>query len=259
MASGASFNSVTPTLADYLDQAKSGKAVPVMRDIRADIETPVSAYWKLAHDQKYSFLLESVTGGENLARYSILGVKPKKIVRSKDSSISIESKGEIKQLPLEKGKDPLHTLEHELECLDPMPLPGAKHFFGGAVGLMAYDIVRYFEKLPNTCVDDLQVDDLAMMITDVVVVFDHVKNLIRIIASADGTESDYNRVCNEIEWVVQRLSEPLPPLPRNQLPTVKITPNQTQEKFEDAVTTIKKYIAAGDGVQMVPSLRFNIE
>jgi len=124
---------------------------------------------------------------------------------------------------------------------------------------MAYDIVRYFEKLPNTCVDDLQVDDLAMMITDVVVVFDHVKNLIRIIAIADGTESDYNRVCNEIEWVVQRLSEPLPPLPRNQLPPVKITINQTQEQFEDAVTTIKKYIAAGDGVQMVPSLRFNIQ
>ena len=259
MASGASFNSVTPTLADYLDQAKNGKAVPVMRDIRADIETPVSAYWKLAHDQKYSFLLESVTGGENLARYSILGVKPKKIVRSKDSSISIESNGQIKQLPLDKGKDPLHTLAHELECLDPMPLPGAKHFFGGAVGLMAYDIVRYFEKLPDTCVDDLQIDDLAMMITDVVVVFDHVKNLIRIIAIADGTESDYNRVCNEIEWVVQRLSEPLPPLPKNLLPPVKITTNQTQEQFENAVTTIKKYIAAGDGVQMVPSLRFNLE
>lgn len=248
-----------PSLGEYLDRSKSGKAVPVIRDIRADIETPVSAYWKLAHDQKYSFLLESVTGGENLARYSILGVKPRKIIRSKNGSVSVEASEGTESFSLESGQDPLHVIEKELEGIDPIPVPGSKHFFGGAVGLLGYDLVRYFEKLPDSCVDDLQIDDLAMMITSVVIVFDHVKNIIRIIVLADGTESDFHRAMEEIEWVVDRLRAPLPALPNSSIAPPNITTNQTQDEFEKSVMRIKEYIRAGDGVQMVPSLRYNLE
>ena len=131
---------LSPTFEEYLALSVDGKAVAVYQDIRADIETPVSAYWKLAYDQTYSFLLESVTGGEQLARYSILGVTPKKVIRCKNGKGRIVSRGIEQPFSLPEGKDPLDVLKEELSTITPIPLPGLKHFMGGAVGMMAYDI-----------------------------------------------------------------------------------------------------------------------
>ncbi|MBS1725798.1 MAG: anthranilate synthase component I [Armatimonadetes bacterium] len=250
---------LTPTLDDYRKLSAEGRAIAVYQDIRADIETPVSAYWKLAHDQTYSFLLESVTGGEQLARYSILGVTPKKVIRCKNGAGRIVEGSTETPMTLEAGQDPLDVLQKELEGTTPIPMPGLKHFLGGAVGMMAYDIVRYFEKLPDTCTDDLNVDDLAMMITDHVVVFDHVKNLIRVVVMADGSEAGYEGAKGKIQWVVDRLSKPLPPLPKGAVAEPILSANQTQEQFEDTVRKMKEYLRLGDGQQMVPSLRFMAE
>jgi anthranilate synthase component I len=250
---------VTPSFDEYLSLSSEGQAVAIYEDIRADIETPVSAYWKLAHDQTYSFLLESVTGGEQLARYSILGVTPKKVIRCKNGKGRVVSRGTDKPFNLIEGQDPLDVLKAELSKLTPIPLPGLKHFMGGAVGMMAYDIVRYFEKLPDTCKDDLKVDDLAMMITNHVVVFDHVKNIIRVVVMADGTRESYEDAINEIQWVIGRLSQPLPPLPKGGIQPPKMSANQTQDEFEGNVRTMKEYLRQGDGQQMVPSLRFQAE
>lgn len=250
---------LTPSFDDYKKIAADGNSIPVYQDIRADIETPVSAYWKLAHDQTYSFLLESVTGGEQLARYSILGVTPKKVIRCKNGKGRVVTKDSETPFELAEGQDPLDVLKEELNSVTPIPLPGLKHFLGGAVGLMAYDIVRYFERLPDTCTDDLQVDDLAMMITDHVVVFDHVKNIIRVIVMADGTDAGYEDAKQKVDWVIERLSQPLPALPKGAIAPPVLSANQAQADFEQNVRTMKDYLRQGDGQQMVPSLRFQAE
>lgn len=250
---------LSPSFDEYLTLSADGKAVPIYQDIRADIETPVSAYWKLAFDQTYSFLLESVTGGEHLARYSILGVTPKRVIRCKNGQGKIIAGGAVRPFNLKQGEDPLDVLKEELDKMSPIPLPGLNHFMGGAVGMMAYDIVRYFEKLPDTCKDDLKVDDIAMMITNHVVVFDHVKNIIRVVVMADGTRESYDDAVNEIQWVIGRLSQPLPPLPKGGVNPPKLSSNQTQEEFEGNVLKMKEYLRQGDGQQMVPSLRFMAE
>lgn len=250
---------LTPSFDDYKKIAADGNSIPVYQDIRADIETPVSAYWKLAHDQTYSFLLESVTGGEQLARYSILGVTPKKVIRCKNGKGRVVTQDSEIPFDLAEGQDPLDVLKEELNSVTPIPLPGLKHFLGGAVGLMAYDIVRYFERLPDTCTDDLQVDDMAMMITDHVVVFDHVKNIIRVIVMADGTDAGYEDAKQKVAWVIERLSQPLPALPKGAIAPPVLSANQAQADFEQNVRTMKDYLRQGDGQQMVPSLRFQAE
>jgi len=229
----------------------------VHRDVLADVETPVSAYWKLAHDQRYSFLLESVTGGEQLARYSFLGIRPRSVLRVKNSRARKETGGEVTSWDLPAGTDPLDALRGEMFDESPVPVAGLPTFAGGAVGLLSYDIVRYFERLPDSTNDDLQVDDLAMMLADTVVAFDHAKNLIKVIVMTDGSEKAYHEAEAEVEAILARLKEPLPSLPSGSFEAKPPESNVTQEKFEGMVREMISYITQGDGVQMVPSQRFS--
>jgi len=231
----------------------------IYRDLLADIETPLSAYWKLSHDQTYSFLLESVTGGEQLARYSILGVGPKRVLRTKNQNVSIQSGDQIETRTLAPGEDPLDALRDQMAGQDVLKVDGLPAFVGGAVGIMSYDLVRFFEQLPDTCADDLQVDDLAMMITDTVVVFDHAKNVIRVIVTAEGTEAGYNQAVAEIDRVIARLQEPIPALPSFTGEPHEVKSNVTQPQFEHMVERMIEYISAGDGIQMVPAQRFQTD
>jgi len=247
---------VVPDKPEFLQRTADGKRMPIYRDLLADIETPLSAYWKLSHDQTYSFLLESVTGGEQLARYSILGVRPRTVLRSKDSRLRTIS-GDIEQTrDLQPGEDPLHALQAALDGPEVVRLPGLPAFVGGAVGTMSYDLVRFFENLPDSCADDLQVDDLAMMITDTVVVFDHAKNIIRVIVMADGTEAGYDAAVAEIDRVTERLKGPIPSLPTFEGEPHEVSSNVTKPQFEAMVSRMIEYISAGDGIQMVPAQRF---
>lgn len=229
----------------------------VYRDVLADCETPVSAYWKLAHDQTYSFLLESVTGGEQVGRYSFLGIKPRLVLRAKNRTIQKITPNGIEVNPLPEGKDPLHVLQENLLQEPPVPVTGLPPFPGGAVGLLSYDMVRFFERLPETTSDDLQVDDLAMMLADTVVAFDHAKSQVRILVTADGSESGYEDAKREIDWVLQCLSKPLPELPHGEYPVHPVQSNVTQTEFESMVSRMIEYITAGDGIQMVPAQRFS--
>lgn len=232
---------LTPDLPTYLDRSQ-GRWSPVTREILADLETPVTAYWKLSQGETHSFLLESVTGGENVGRYSILGVASETL-RRKDAD-----------------RDPLLDLKARLARYEGAVIPeGMTHFSGGAVGMMAYDIVRYFERLPGGPEDDLGIDDLAMMLVEAFVVFDHAKNLQRVVVLEDGTEAGYQRAETRIERMVAKLREPLPPLPSGTFPNTEPTSNMPREAFEANVETMKSYIGAGDGVQMVPSQRFSAE
>lgn len=241
-----------PSRDEYLLQTEGRRAMPVVHDILADIETPVSAYWKLAYDQPHSFLLESVTGGEQLARYSFIGTLPRDLIRVKNG----QAKTFTREFELAPGQDPLHLLEEAVGTEPPIKVEGLPTFTGGAVGMCAYDLVRYFEKLPDSTEDDLNLPDMAMMIVDTVVVFDHAKNRIRIVSQADGSEEGYDAAIAKIDEIIERLAGPLPALPAGKFPVNSVASNVTQEGFEQMVSSMREYIKAGDGFQMVPSQRF---
>jgi anthranilate synthase component 1 len=248
---------LVPSRDQFLSREPSNLATPVYRDLLADLETPLSAYWKLAASEQFSFLLESVSGGEQLARYSILGVRPKKVLRTKGNSARLLKDGEwlISQLP--PGTDPLQLLH---EIVEPHQWePGLPRFSGGAVGMLGYDLVRFFEHLPDSNPDDLQIDDLAMMIADSVVVFDHVKNIIRVVVNAVQTEEDYDRAASEIAEIVDRLEGPMPAIPNGRFPVNSVQSNVTKDQFLNMVEIAKEYIAAGDCIQTVISQRFETE
>jgi anthranilate synthase component 1 len=257
---------VVPDKPQFLAQVSGGKRMPIYRDLLADIETPLSAYWKLANQDLHSFLLESVTGGEQVSRYSLIGIKPTSVLRTKDQRWTLlSSDGRETSGGIQPGDDPLTLLKAQLTEKELVNVPGLPAFVGGAVGMLGYDLVRFFEELPGGPVDDLKVDDLAMMLMDMVVVFDHAKNIIRVIAIAD--ESNYDSLCNQIDEIIQTLQRPLPPLPDpNSLVNDKSKPapddplnfasNQTKAQFISNVERMKDYIAAGDGIQMVPAQRF---
>jgi len=246
-----------PSKADFLAQTSGGRRMPVYRDVLADMETPLSAYWKLAHDEPFSFLLESVTGGEQLARYSILGVRPRCVLRCKGRTARRLAVKEDSRFELPEGRDPLHLLEQELVGRDTVMPPGMPKFAGGAVGFLSYDFVRYLEKLPDTQNDDLKLDDMAMMIADTVVVFDHARNLIRILVLCEGSGEAYERACAEIERVVASLRRPLPTLPASRLAAQAPLQNMDQDTFEEGVCAAKDYIRQGDAIQIVLSQRFS--
>ncbi|MBS1715963.1 MAG: anthranilate synthase component I [Armatimonadetes bacterium] len=210
-------------------------AVPVWREVLADFDTPLSAYWKLAHDEPVSFLLESVTGGEQLARYSFIGVRPKAMIRG-----GAERLAEVRNLPR----------------LDPESWEGLPKFVGGAVGMIAYDFVRSLERLPEPPADDLGLDDVAFMVVETVVAFDHVKNRIVVVSLCDGTAQGRSQAETEIERIVDRLSGPLPDLPKGASGPGPVLANRTQGDYEAAVSKIIGYVAAGDCIQVVPSVRF---
>lgn len=245
----------TPSKAEFLALSGGSRPTPVYLDLLADMETPLSAYWKLAHDETCSFLLESVTGGEQLARYSMLGVRPRLVIRSKGRKARLIGRSGEKSVAIEEGQDPLNLLEAELGPRTPNQLPGMPKFCGGAVGMLAYDLVRFLEKLPDGQRDDLNIDDMAMMIADKVVVFDHAKNLIKIIVLAAGTSESYDEACAEVERIAARLKSPLPPLPAARTSGGAVRSNQTQETFEHIVKRTIEYVAQGDGIQMVLSQR----
>jgi len=243
----------------FLAQTGGPRAMAVYQDVLADVETPLSAYWKLAHDQTFSFLLESVTGGEQLARYSVLGIRPKLVLRSKNGEVRRIRKGAEEIEQLSDGHDPLDILQQAMLPEPPIPVPGLPTFAGGAVGLLSYDIVRYFERLPDTTVDDLKVDDMAMMLADTVVVFDHAKNIIRVIVMTDGSSASYDEAAAEIQWVLNRLAGTLPKLPSGSFPVHPVEANVDKAQFEQMVSRMIEYITAGDGIQMVPAQRFSTE
>lgn len=232
--------------------------MPVYREVLADIETPLSVYWKLAHDETYSFLLESVTGGEQVGRYSIIGSRPRTVLRTKGPSVRKVTRAGEQRFEIKDDRDPLHLLEDELAPLTgPITIPGMPKFVGGAVGMLGYDIVRFFERLPDSTEDDLQVDDLAMMIPESVVVFDHAKNVIRIIVMADGSAESYDDAIAEIERVAGRLRRPIPDLPTGKSDWSEPESNFTEQNFCAAVARAIEYIGEGDGIQFVLSQRYS--
>jgi len=238
-----------------------GDLVPIYRALLADLETPVSVYLKLAQMGVTSFLLESVEGGEHIGRYSFLGVNPKGVITVKDNQVTRTLHGVTTTRPLAPGQDPLHAVKQEFARVKPVQLDELPRFVGGAVGYLSYDVVRYFERLPETATIDLDVPDAAFLLPDTLVIFDHAKHQLLVLANAHNTgdpDAAYDDAMLRIDQIVDALRQPLPDAPQAALPLdVDLQSNMGRERYEQMVRDGKEYIAAGDAFQIVLSQRFS--
>jgi len=198
---------VYPSKEEFLRLAEKGNLVPVWREILADLETPVSAFLKLSRGD-FAFLLESVEGGEHVARYSFLGFQPLLLFRSKGDVVLIEQGGSLQVHRLRSGEDPLHVLKRLMAQFRFVAVPDLPRFCGGFVGYLGYDLVRFFERLPDQTEDDLQLPDGYLMLAGTVIIFDHLKRRMRILINAfvdDDPEKAYEAAMERIHDIVQRL------------------------------------------------------
>jgi anthranilate synthase component 1 len=244
----------TPTLEEARHLASQGNIVPIYREVPADLETPVSAYLKVARG-KYSFLLESVEGGERFGRYSFIGTEPYRVLRNGAHPERNEQAG-----------DPLAQIEHELARFSLASIPGLPRFHGGAVGFLGYETVRHFEpRVGEAANDPLGVPDAVFMFNDTLLVFDHVQHIIKVVShvSLDGDiDAAYRQAAWKIEELVGRLSQPLTTLPyrADSLATSvsqEACSNMSRDAYEERIRRIKEYIVAGDCIQVVFSQRFS--
>jgi anthranilate synthase component 1 len=250
-----------PTLREFREKAKEGNLIPVYREILADMETPVSAFRKI-DDGKYSFLLESVEGGEKWARYSFLGSRPEVIVRSRDRTVEVLRKGKREVRTFRQ--DPLEAIKDILSAYRPVPDPALPRFHGGAVGFLGFDVVRFFERLPARPKPGLDLPDLFFMITDTLVIFDNATHRIKVVSNAhvDGGSATaaYQAAVKKIDAIVAKLKKGARSRKsgagRASGKEAKLTSNFTQAQYERAVLKAKEYIKAGDIFQVVPSQRF---
>jgi len=247
-----------PSLEQFREKAKEGNLIPVYKEIMADMETPVTAFLKI-DTGNYSFLLESVEGGEKWARYSFLGSNPSIIFKCKGSKITISRDSVTESF---ESADPLSELKKLLEVYRPVSLPELPRFYGGAVGFLGYDMVRFFEDIGNRAEDTLQTDDAVFAITDTILIFDNLKHRIKVVSNAhiDGDiDSAYMCATARIDAIIERLKAPLPARELKEGERASILPEIPKEAFLEMVNNAKDYIKAGDIIQVVLSQRFKAE
>jgi anthranilate synthase component 1 len=247
---------IVPSLAEFRSLAKSGKLVPVYRELFADQDTPVSAFRKV-DDGSYAFLLESVEGGEKWGRFSLLGCRPSLVFVARGDQCEIREGEKVR-----KGKKhPLEELADLLREHQAIALPGLPRFCGGAVGFFSYDAVRWFERLPAKTRDDLGMPDAVFLFGDVVSVFDNLAHTLKVVTHARaGSDPDaaYHAAVARIDAEVARLSRALPwSEPGKGRETPEPRSSASREEFMRAVETAKEHIRAGDIFQVVLSHRMS--
>jgi len=260
---------IVPDREQFLERALQGNLIPVYREILSDRLTPVSAFERLVATEPEgsngnAFLLESVEGGERIGRFSILGSNPSLIFRSKGQHAEITEDGATRQIDFAEGEDPLTYLKALLGRYRYVPTPDLPRFAGGAVGFLAYDVVRFFETLPDNNPDDLNLDDACLLFTDTLLIFDHVRHRVKVLCNAH-TDSDpnaaYDLAVAKIEALVARLRTPAPQptvVPSEPQP-VQVESLWAREEYQAAVGRCREYILAGDAFQIVLSQRFKVE
>ena len=257
---------IKPSLDEVRALRDQGNLCPIYGEILADLETPVSAFLKVARGP-WSFLLESVEGGQHLARYSFIGAEPYLTLRFADGLAQAVQGGYKQTLPY---TDPLVVLGSYLREYRPVRLPDLPRFVGGAVGYLSYETVARFERLPVPEARAYSIPEGMWQFVDTLLAFDHLKHKIKVIAhvhlDAADLEAEYARACAKIEALIERLAKPLPasehrqPNTREQNGSSVVSgpsSNVTQAEYERRVLAAKEYIAAGDIFQVVPSQRFS--
>jgi anthranilate synthase component 1 len=258
-----------PTPEQYVELARTHSLVPVCRQLVGDTLTPVTAF-RAIQECDWSFLFESVIGGERLGRYSFLGSDPFLIFEARGQSVRIENRitDNVKQLT---HTDPLRLLEEILAGYRAPHLRGLPRFLGGAVGYAGYDTVRYVERLEHPPPDDRDLPDLCFALYDRMVIFDHINKTIAVVAHAhvpidvgDERTRSYESACRKVDALVERLQRRIADLPLTDIaPGGRVsrafTSNMGPGEYEGAVEKAKEYIRAGDIFQVVLSQRLTAE
>jgi len=258
----AASRSALPNRKDFLALARTHTLVPVYRTLLADLETPVSAFLRAAWPERECFLLESVEGGEQVGRYTFIGLSPFKRIVARGREIAITEGKKTTRL----AGDVFAVLRDALGGHKPARLPGLPPFTAGAVGFFAYDAVRQIERLPSRAKDELGVPDACLLFFDEVLAFDHVRKEIILVVTANVSKGNaavaYARAVTRLDKLEKRLAQPLPALPRRKTQTpskLKVKHRTAKKDFLAAVERTKEYIRAGDAFQVVLSQRFDVE
>lgn len=258
-----------PKVQEVIRLARQYNLIPVVRHLLADTETPIRVFQQF-YSEKRAFLLESVEGGVKWARYSFIGTDPFLTVRAKNGVTEVLNGKET--LRYSEAK-PIEVLKSLLRSYKSPSLPELPRFTGGAVGFFGYDLLQYYERLPKHRIDDLEMDDIQFMFCDQVIVFDHFKQQLKVIANVHiregATDAEiiraYDETCAKIDAAIEKLLRPLPSGRSSQNPVPEdvelgeIRSNVTKEQFISNVEQAKEYIRAGDIFQVVLSQRFEIE
>jgi anthranilate synthase component 1 len=271
----------SPTLEEFLKLAAQGNVIPITRRLLADIETPLSAYRKI-RGQGESFLFESVEGGEHLGRYSFVGCNPRAVIRQTGDRVEVIENGKVIEtfvigrdaLPRVQAdqqdspavKDGLVVVERVMKKYRAVRLPGLPRFTGGAIGFIGYEFIHDVEPVvPRPPKDELQTPTMVFLIADQLLIFDRVAQTITVLVNAflDGAADPaevYEDAVGEIERLVALLEQPSEHHPVSlpgEVPPAPFESNVTKEKFSANVLQAKKYITAGDIIQVVGSQRFS--
>ena len=246
-----------PSKQEFIKLSKKGNLIPVYKEIEADLETPVSSFLKIAKGE-YSYLLESVEGEENIARFSFLGANPSMVFKSKNREIEIIE--DTKKRRFITDSDPLNEIKKIMKQFKFVKVAGLPRFSGGLVGYIGYDMVRFFEDIPDQNPDDLYLPDSIFMLTDTLIIFDHVMHKIKIVSNAHikgNAALAYDKAVATIERISKILSKrPLKAKPAKMTKKrLKIKSNFTKIGFEKIVDAAKRYIRGGDIIQVVLSQR----
>ena len=252
-----------PSRSAFAEQAAASNVIPVWTEIVADGDTPVSAFAKIG-GQAPSFLLESAEQSDQVGRYSFLGTGSRLTISARNKTVTVIENGETRTYEAER--DPLAELESIMARYRTAPtdIPG---FHGGAVGYLAYDCVRWFEPtIPPPPKDELGVPDMFFVLAGTVVIFDHKRRRLKIVANAfvgdEGVEAAYDAAVAEIEAILAKLRQPLafdPIFTGSEPERAPSTSNTTREEYHTMVDRAEEYIRAGDIFQMVPAQRFETD
>ncbi len=257
-----------PTFDEFLKLSEKGNTIPVYRHLLADALTPVMAYKRLAQPAgfapaEYSFLLESVVGGEQIGTHSFVAADPDVTFSARRDQIKIRRRDASEQEIT--SNDPLAELAKMLQPYKQIHLPELPRFTGGLVGYAGYDMIRYYEKIGEGPTDDRQLADLSFGLYRTMVLFDHVSKTIKVISNAhieDDPGAAYCQACESIERTIDRLregeSQPVGEVTLQHLPQIPFESNFSRPEYERAVEACKEYIRAGDIFQVVLSQRLAV-
>ena len=250
-----------PTKNEFRSLAARGNLIPVYFELLADMETPVSAYQKL-RGKGPAFLFESVEGGEHIGRYSFIGAEPAVTLVQEGQTVVVREGRKTTRVKFKR--DPLEVVEQVMARYRPVTLPGLPRFSGGAVGFLGYEFIHHVEPVvPRPKRDDLGTPPMYLMLTDTIVIFDRVRQTIKVVSNAHVTgnaDAAYDKACRRIASIIARLRRPLPARHvefRQEIPSLPVESNMTVERYQAMVRKAKEYIKAGDIIQVVLSQRFS--
>jgi anthranilate synthase component 1 len=241
---------IEPDFQSFSRLSRQGNLVPVYDTFTADLLTPVGAYLRLARHARYACLLESVEGGEKIARYTFVGANPAEVFRYVNGACVLESESRVSWVQ----SNPLDFLRNRIQRYRPVRVPGLPPLVAGAIGYFAYDMVRLFERIPDRSRNELATDDAVMMFYLGLVVFDHVRHRVWIVRNVftDGPgslQSKYRAALREIAETRHQLELPLDEnhrKPARRAAPLRVQSNFTRPQFLAAVRKSKEYIRAGD-------------